>query len=699
MTALSASVIASLLLDASLKVLLLLTVAAGLTVVLRRAVPRTRALVWSVALVGAVVLPALTRTLPTIQLGLLPNPTKEPTLHATRVAAPVAPSTWRQPEPADHNLRFEGVRSETLARKRDGGLASWSWSRWAVLLWASGVAVLAVRHARGLHSVRTMTRRSRPLLDARSLRRLQVARTRAGVVRDVRLLENAEIRTPLTWGGWQPVILLPVAAREWSAERRDVVLLHEMVHIARFDWVTRMVARLACAVYWFNPLSWLALRRLETEQELACDEAVLAHGMRASTYATHLLDIARAVAFHTVPQPVALGMARRSQMEGRIMAVLSTDRKHRATFARIAPILAFMFALVPGIASVQPWGATPSGVASSVDGTGSHEASAEVRRLMAEIAQVEERMQPALAEIEDVEVDMAPVHEALEGFEVDMEPFHKQLAIIEAEMAPLVEEMSDVEIDMEPFAEHMAMVELEMAPWLELMDSLQEKMAPLYDRLAEMHLRDIDSDEIDLEVDRLQSELAPLREELDRMHEELEPFHEQMAKLQENMEPIHMDMEGFHEKMEPVHRRMEEIHLEMEPFHQRMEKVHLEMEPFHERMELLHQKLEPFHREMERLGDQLEAELGSDLAAVIRDSMGGAAADDAPYERIATEVLDDAHIHIADDVLSLRISTREVRETLSTELSAFRAADDEEFERAVERTVDAIADYEVRAQR
>ena len=97
----------------------------------------------------------------------------------------------------------------------------------------------------------------------------------------------------MTWGWLRPVVLLPEGARRWSAPRRQVVLLHELVHVRRADWLVRLMARLACSVYWFNPLVWWAVRRLDLEQELACDEEVVACGTRASDYACHLLGIAR----------------------------------------------------------------------------------------------------------------------------------------------------------------------------------------------------------------------------------------------------------------------------------------------------------------------------------------------------------------------------------------------------------------------
>src|SRR5690606_41544044 len=64
-------------------------------------------------------------------------------------------------------------------------------------------------------------------------------------------------------------------------------------HIGRLDWLGQLLARLACALYWSNPLAWLAARRLAEEAECACDDAVLLHGQAGGDYADALLAVAR----------------------------------------------------------------------------------------------------------------------------------------------------------------------------------------------------------------------------------------------------------------------------------------------------------------------------------------------------------------------------------------------------------------------
>jgi len=97
---------------------------------------------------------------------------------------------------------------------------------------------------------------------------------------------------PSTFGIIRPVVLLPRAALAWPAARLDAVLRHEAAHVARRDTATQFIARLVCAVFWPNPLLWLAARSLRRAAEIAADDAVLAGGMTPSLYAAELVSLA-----------------------------------------------------------------------------------------------------------------------------------------------------------------------------------------------------------------------------------------------------------------------------------------------------------------------------------------------------------------------------------------------------------------------
>ena len=276
------------------------------TTILRRASAATRHLVWTVALAGVLVLPFLGRVVP--EWRVVPVPVE---------LAPAAPA------PVEHavvdHAPAEAAHESTPAPAAPAPRTDWM--TWIVGLWAAGGAILLLRLAGGVVRIWWVERRSAELADAGWTTLTDGLARRLRLGRMVTLLRGEHASVPMTWGIVRPVVLLPAEADEWSEERRTVVLAHELAHIRRWDALTQWIAHLAVAVHWYNPLVWAAARRLRQEREQACDDAVLALGARPAEYADHLLDIVRSLGNASGPA-AALAMARRSQFEGRLLAIL-----------------------------------------------------------------------------------------------------------------------------------------------------------------------------------------------------------------------------------------------------------------------------------------------------------------------------------------------------------------------------------------
>lgn len=187
--------------------------------------------------------------------------------------------------------------------------------------------------------------------------------------RRVELLRSSRRPMPMTWGVVHPKLLLPEEAQEWSDERRRVVLLHELAHARRWDYLTNLVTQLVCALYWFNPLVWLAARRMITERERACDDIVLTQGASPADYAEQVLHIAVNLRTGRFAGAMGIAMARQSMLEGRLLAILDGTRS-RAALTRVAVVtsLAAMIAVVAPVAMTKAAQSAPEDRNGSLSG-------------------------------------------------------------------------------------------------------------------------------------------------------------------------------------------------------------------------------------------------------------------------------------------------------------------------------------------
>jgi beta-lactamase regulating signal transducer with metallopeptidase domain len=149
-----------------------------------------------------------------------------------------------------------------------------------------GVMLLAV--------VRLFAMRGRAdiLVEGSWLSALAEAQRRMGFKHGTALLVSEELRSPISWGVLRPTIVLSPNAVGAVGEA-EAIIAHELAHVARLDWAKLLGARVACAVFWFNPLVWMLARESHQLREEAADDAVLMANIDGPDYATLLVGAAR----------------------------------------------------------------------------------------------------------------------------------------------------------------------------------------------------------------------------------------------------------------------------------------------------------------------------------------------------------------------------------------------------------------------
>jgi beta-lactamase regulating signal transducer with metallopeptidase domain len=226
-----------------------------------------------------------------------------------------------------------------------------TWSEILLVIWALGFLVVMTGLLAGLGRVVVMTRRCRPVQSIVWHEHASSLAAQFGL-RPVAVLESHDRMPLLTWGLFRPRIIVPAGAAVWAPGRIDAVLAHELAHIARRDWALQIAAQIVCAVYWFNPLMWMMCRRLRTESEQACDDAVLRRGIDPADYATHLLAVARQVVAGGHRWASAPAIVNSSSLERRIAAMLnsSTRRESLTLSAGMLTLLAVFVVAAPVVA-------------------------------------------------------------------------------------------------------------------------------------------------------------------------------------------------------------------------------------------------------------------------------------------------------------------------------------------------------------
>ncbi|MEO5772915.1 MAG: M56 family metallopeptidase [Sphingomicrobium sp.] len=157
------------------------------------------------------------------------------------------------------------------------------WIPTAILL---GITMMALARLLALRA------RAEVLCDPNWLSALARAQKRMGFKHGTALLTSDDLPSPISWGLMRPVILLNTRAVD-AASEAEAIIAHELAHVARLDWIKLLLARVATALFWFNPFVWMLAREAHQLREEAADDSVLAANIADTDYAQLLVGIAR----------------------------------------------------------------------------------------------------------------------------------------------------------------------------------------------------------------------------------------------------------------------------------------------------------------------------------------------------------------------------------------------------------------------
>ena len=242
---------------------------------------------------------------------------------------------------------------------------AFDWALTITILYAVGVASLLVRTSMGIAQLARWAGRA----EATTVSAWTSALAASGC--SARLLLSDDIAAPLSFGWGRPVILIDRKAFA-QPEHAAAIIAHEAAHIARRDWIVLIAMHVVAALFWFNPLVWLAKHAAEQSAEEAAD-ALAVKRVDAPDYAQALLDCARGARVAT-----AVAMAHRHVLPRRLTLVLAGASTRERAFwpSRLSGAATLCFSIfvaaiyvaapvsVARAARVQPMPLPPQAVAS-----------------------------------------------------------------------------------------------------------------------------------------------------------------------------------------------------------------------------------------------------------------------------------------------------------------------------------------------
>jgi beta-lactamase regulating signal transducer with metallopeptidase domain len=237
--------------------------------------------------------------------------------------------------------------------------ASLPWKAIGIAVWLAVAAALFLRSLLVTHRLVANALRAGGPPPARTIAALEAARRRLSLRTSVDLIASPLCEAPAVLRVLRPIIVLPTDGCEPLADDElESLLCHECAHVARRDNLVGLLESLAGSLFWFNPLVWLARRRVASAREEACDERVTDAAMPAETYVGALAKLCRSL---VAPRLAAVSCMANAHLKERIEHLMRYDTlrgsalSHRLTTAASAIAVAALI-FTGGIVAASPGG-------------------------------------------------------------------------------------------------------------------------------------------------------------------------------------------------------------------------------------------------------------------------------------------------------------------------------------------------------
>lgn len=182
---------------------------------------------------------------------------------------------------------------------------------------------------------------------------IQLLNSLLSMKKDVKLIRNSYVSTPMLIGIKNPVIIIPDI--DFSKVQLKNVLLHEIAHLKRHDIKVKWMIMIASSLHWFNPLIYIIKREINHACELACDEAVIKsfNGLEKQCYGDTLISMASERKYSAGVLQATMSEEKKTMKE-RLVAIMNYKQKSKPVLLSSAFVLIILvvsaFTLGGGVA-------------------------------------------------------------------------------------------------------------------------------------------------------------------------------------------------------------------------------------------------------------------------------------------------------------------------------------------------------------
>ncbi|MDR3679493.1 MAG: M56 family metallopeptidase [Flavipsychrobacter sp.] len=223
---------------------------------------------------------------------------------------------------------------------------------WLSAFYLAGLALMLVRLSGGMLQLFTLKNNAVIQPEATIEVLLQSLKNKLHFEGRVELLISAKAQVPMVIGVLKPIILMPAAAiAQLSTEQLGTIIMHELAHIERHDYLVNIFQTVVETILFFNPFTWMISSIIRREREHCCDDLVVHHTSEPLIYATALATLAASPGPHPNFSVAATGQTH--HLFNRIKRIMEM-KKNQFSYSRMVAAIVIISGIACSLAWIRP---------------------------------------------------------------------------------------------------------------------------------------------------------------------------------------------------------------------------------------------------------------------------------------------------------------------------------------------------------